>query len=173
MILCKAEHQKIIDSRVFPGTQGGPLMHVIAGKAVCFLEALQPEFKTYQTQVIANAKALAQGLIEQGFDLVSGGTDNHLILLDLRSKNITGKDAETALNSAHLVVNKNKIPFDPAPAQITSGIRLGTPAVTTRGLKVPAMQQISNWMSQVLAAPEDGQLREKIRAQILELTSRL
>lgn len=173
MILCKAEHQKVIDSRVFPGTQGGPLMHVIAGKAVCFLEALQPEFKTYQAQVIKNAKALAQGLKAQGFDLVSDGTDNHLVLLDLRSKNITGKDAEAALNSAHMVVNKNKIPFDPAPAQITSGIRLGTPAVTTRGLKEPQMQQISSWIAEVLAAPQDTSLHANIRTQILELTSRL
>lgn len=173
MILCKAEYQKIVDSRVFPGTQGGPLMHVIAGKAVCFLEALQPEFRAYQSQVIENANALAQELKKQGFDLVSGGTDNHLMLLDLRSKNITGKDAEAALNSAYMVVNKNKIPFDPAPAQITSGIRLGTPAVTTRGLKVPDMQRIADWIAQVLGAPLDGQLHEKIRTQILELTSRL
>ncbi len=172
MILCKAEYQKVIDSRVFPGTQGGPLMHVIAGKAVCFQEALQPEFKTYQTQVIANAKALAEGLHAQGFDLVSGGTDNHLVLLDLRSKNITGKDAEAALNSAHMVVNKNKIPFDPTPAQITSGIRLGTPAVTTRGLKTPEMQQIAGWIGQVLTALDDTEVRAQIRAQVHALTAR-
>ena len=172
MILCKAEYQKVIDSRVFPGTHGGPLMHVIAGKAVCFQEALQPEFKTYQTQVIANAKALPEGLHAQGFDLVSGGTDNHLVLLDLRSKNITGKDAEAALNSAHMVVNKNKIPFDPTPAQITSGIRLGTPAVTTRGLKTPEMQQIAGWIGQVLTALDDTEVRAQIRAQVHALTAR-
>lgn len=169
MILCKAEYQKAIDSRVFPGTQGGPLMHVIAGKAVCFQEALQPEFKTYQGQVIENAKVLAAGLIGQGFDLVSGGTDNHLVLLDLRSKNISGKDAETALNAAHIVVNKNKIPFDPAPAQITSGIRLGTPAVTTRGLKEPEMGLISGWIAQILAAPQDKVLQDQMRSQVSAL----
>lgn len=169
IILCKAEYQKVIDSRVFPGTQGGPLMHVIAGKAVCFHEALQPEFKTYQTQVIANAKALAQGLVEQGFDLVSGGTDNHLVLLDLRRQNISGKDAEWALNNAHMVVNKNKIPFDPAPAQITSGIRLGTPAVTTRGLKEPEMKQIAVWIGQVLKSPQDTDLQATIRAEIQQI----
>ncbi|MEI6789729.1 MAG: serine hydroxymethyltransferase [Myxococcaceae bacterium] len=169
MILCKAEHQKLIDSRIFPGTQGGPLMHVIAGKAVCFQEALQPEFKAYQIQVLANAKALAQGLIGQGFDLVSGGTDNHLVLLDLRNKNISGKDAEIALNDAHMVVNKNKIPFDPMPAQITSGIRLGTPAVTTRGLKEFQMEQIARWIGEVLAAPQDAELRMRMRKQVQDL----
>lgn len=169
MILCKAEHQKLIDSRIFPGTQGGPLMHVIAGKAVCFQEALQPEFKAYQIQVLANAKALAQGLIGQGFDLVSGGTDNHLVLLDLRNKNISGKDAEIALNDAHMVVNKNKIPFDPMPAQITSGIRLGTPAVTTRGLKEFQMGQIARWIGEVLAAPQDAELRMRMRKQVQDL----
>lgn len=150
MILCKAEYQKVIDSRVFPGTQGGPLMHVIAGKAVCFGEALLPSFVEYQQQVVLNAKVLAESLSELGYKLVSGGTDNHLMLVDLRNKNITGKDAEAALGRAHIVVNKNKIPFDPTSAQITSGIRLGTPAVTTRGLRQEHMRQIAGLIDETL-----------------------
>ncbi len=169
MILCKAEHQKLIDSRIFPGAQGGPLMHVIAGKAVCFHEALQPSFKTYQTQIIANAAALAKALLTEGFELVSGGTDNHLVLVDLRRKEISGRDAEIALEKANIVVNKNKIPFDPTPAQITSGIRLGTPAITTRGLKETHMAPIARWISQILAEPHNENLQRDTRIAIKNL----
>ncbi len=169
MILCKAEYQKLIDSRIFPGAQGGPLMHVIAGKAVCFHEALQPSFKSYQTQIIANAEALARGLLAEGFDLVSGGTDNHLVLVDLRRKEISGRDAEIALGKANIVVNKNKIPFDPAPAQITSGIRVGTPAITTRGLKEIHMAQIARWIGQILAEPHNESLQNEIRIAVKNL----
>ncbi|MEA5010721.1 MAG: serine hydroxymethyltransferase [Angelakisella sp.] len=134
MILCKEEHAKAIDKAIFPGTQGGPLEHIIAAKAVCFGEALKPEFKAYQEQIVKNAKALAAALIEKGFDLVSGGTDNHMMLLDLRSMNITGKELEHRLDEVYITVNKNAIPNDPQTPFVTSGIRVGTPAVTTRGL---------------------------------------
>jgi len=172
MILCKEEHKKVVDSRVFPGTQGGPLMHVIAGKAVCFHEALQPSFKTYQTRVLENAKALASALQAQGFKLVSGGTDNHLILVDLTGQKVTGHEAEHLLDEAHMVVNKNKIPFDETSARVTSGLRLGTPALTTRGMGVSEMNQIASWIGQILKAPEDGALRTEIRNEVLELTKR-
>jgi glycine hydroxymethyltransferase len=127
---------------VFPGTQGGPLMHVIAAKAVAFLEALQPEFKVYSAQVVANARAMTKVLQQRGYKIVSGGTDNHLFLLDLIDKNITGKDADAALGRAHITVNKNAVPNDPRPPMITSGLRIGTPAVTTRGFKEPEVQQL-------------------------------
>ncbi|MES2503434.1 MAG: serine hydroxymethyltransferase [Myxococcota bacterium] len=169
LILCKAEHQKAVDSRVFPGTQGGPLMHVIAGKAVCFNEAMQPEFKTYQLQVLENARALAKALTAQGFDLVSGGTDNHLVLVDLRSKGINGKLAEEALAKAHIVVNKNKVPFDPASPQAPSGMRVGTPALTSRGMGVAQMQVIAKWIDQILQAPIDASLQEDIKSQVSQL----
>ena len=143
MIMCKQEYAEQIDKAIFPGIQGGPLMHIIAAKAVCFKEALTPEYKEYINQVVKNAKALANGLIEEGLDIVSGGTDNHLMLVDLRKANITGKDAEKLLDEVRITCNKNTIPFDPASPFVTSGIRLGTPAVTTRGMKEEDMREIA------------------------------
>ncbi|SHF26752.1 serine hydroxymethyltransferase [Caldanaerobius fijiensis DSM 17918] len=149
-ILCKGEFAKAIDKAVFPGLQGGPLMHVIAAKAVCFKEALSDEFKEYQRQIVKNAKALSQALLERGFDLVSGGTDNHLMLVDLRNRNLTGKEAEKRLDDIGITVNKNAIPFDPQKPNITSGLRLGTPAVTTRGMKEAEMETIAEIIDMVL-----------------------
>ena len=143
MILCRAKYAEIVDKAVFPGIQGGPLMHVIAAKAVCFKEALQPEFKVYQKNVVANASALAQGLMERGYNLLTDGTDNHLMLVDLRNKKITGKMAELKLDEAGITVNKNAIPFDPEKPAVTSGIRIGTPAITTRGFTVESMQELA------------------------------
>lgn len=160
IILCKKEHAAKIDKAIFPGIQGGPLEHVIASKAVCFKEALSPEFKEYQKQVVANAKALASGLLDKGFDLVSGGTDNHLILVDLRSKKITGKEAEHLLDEAHVTCNKNSIPFDPENFLTTSGIRIGTPAVTTRGMNESDMVEIANIMDMVLTKREIEKAKE-------------
>ena len=150
LILCKSEHAKAIDKAIFPGTQGGPLMHVIAAKAVCFKEALQPDFKEYQNQIIKNASALATELLKLGFNLVSGGTDNHLILIDLRNKNITGKDLETKLDSVGITVNKNSVPFDTEKPTITSGIRIGTPAVTSRGFNEDDMKEIAQLINMVV-----------------------
>lgn len=155
MILCKEEFAKAIDKSIFPGIQGGPLMHVIAAKAVAFGEALQPEFKDYQRQVIANAQALAAGLEEEGLRIVSGGTDNHLLLVDLRGIEITGKAAEHALDAAGITVNKNTIPFDPASPFVTSGIRLGTAAMTTRGFKEADMKEVAHLIGRVLKQHED------------------
>ena len=143
MILCKEEHAKAIDKAIFPGIQGGPLLHIIAAKAACFGEAMKPEFKDYQKQVVANANTLAKALVGRGFDLVSGGTDNHLMLLDLRSMNITGRDLEKRLDEVYITANKNATPNDPQSPFVTSGIRIGTPAVTTRGFKEPEMEKIA------------------------------
>ncbi|SCZ11060.1 serine hydroxymethyltransferase [Alkaliphilus peptidifermentans] len=153
-ILCKEKYAKMIDKAIFPGLQGGPLMHVIAAKAVAFKEALSPEFKGYQQQVINNAKRLGEELVKRGFDLVSGGTDNHLLLIDLRNKNITGKDAEKLLDEVGITVNKNTIPFDPQSPFVTSGIRIGTPAVTTRGMKEEDMVKIAEIMATIIDNPE-------------------
>ncbi|MBI5097229.1 MAG: serine hydroxymethyltransferase [Nitrospirae bacterium] len=150
MILCKEEYAKLIDKSIFPGIQGGPLMHVIAAKAVALREAMMPEFRAYQTQIVANAKRLAAGLIDKGYNLVSGGTDNHLMLVDLRNKGITGKDAETALDASGITVNKNTVPFDDKPPAITSGIRIGTPVMTTRGMKEREMDKIVEYIDRVL-----------------------
>lgn len=150
LILCKEKYLKQVNSSVFPGNQGGPLMHIIAAKAVCFGEALKPEFKIYQKQVKANAKILAKTLQEKGYQIVAGGTDCHLLCVDLRSKNITGKEAEIALDKAGITCNKNTIPYDPQKPMITSGIRLGTPAVTTRGMKEDAMLQIAQFIDEVI-----------------------
>ena len=155
MILCRAQYAKDIDRALFPGVQGGPLMHIIAAKAVCFKEALAPEFTTYQQQVVANAKRLAANLSAAGFRIVSGGTDNHLMLVDVFSKGITGKVAEAALGKAGITVNKNAIPFDQNPPMTASGIRVGTPAVTTRGLGEKEMDLISGFITRVLAAPDN------------------
>lgn len=143
IILCKEEHAKAVNKAIFPGTQGGPLMHIIAAKAVCFGEALKPEFKTYQEQVVKNAKALAKAMVSEGFNLVSGGTDNHLMLVDLQNMNITGKELQNRLDEVYITVNKNAVPNDPASPFVTSGIRIGTPAVTTRGLREEEMKTIA------------------------------
>ncbi|MFL6575511.1 MAG: serine hydroxymethyltransferase [Povalibacter sp.] len=154
LILARAnpEIEKKLNSLVFPGTQGGPLMHVIAAKAVALLEALQPEFKTYQTQVIANARAMAAALVKRGYKIVSGGTDNHLFLVDLIGRDITGKDADAALGRAHITVNKNAVPNDPRPPFVTSGLRIGTPAATTRGFKEAEVTELAGWIADILDA---------------------
>lgn len=170
IILMKAEHEKAINSAVFPGLQGGPLMHVIAGKAVAFLEALEPEFKTYQQQVIANADAMAKTLVARGLRIVSGGTQSHLMLVDLRSKGITGKDAEKILDSAHITCNKNGIPNDPEKPMTTSGIRLGSPAMTTRGFGVIEAVKVAHLVADVLDAPHDAANLERVRAGVKALT---
>ena len=164
VILCKKEYATKIDKAIFPGIQGGPLEHVIAAKAVCFKEALSPEFKEYQKKVVANAKALSDALIKRGFDIVSGGTDNHIVLLDLRSKNVTGKDAEKLLDEAHITVNKNSIPFDPANFLITSGVRLGTPAVTTRCMNEEDMETIAEIIEVVLGQKDIEKAKQMSRA---------
>lgn len=169
LILCKEAWAKKIDSAVFPGVQGGPLMHVIAAKAVAFQEALQPAFRDYARQIIANAQALAEELLRRGFRLVTGGTDNHLLLADVTPRGLTGKLAERALDRAGITVNKNLIPFDRRPPLDPSGLRIGTPALTTRGMKESEMRQIAAWMDQVLSAPEDEGLLERIRGEVREL----
>ncbi len=170
MILCKAEHAKAVDKAVFPGTQGGPLEHVIAAKAVSFREALEPAFKVYCTQIVANARTLAAALAARGYLIVSGGTDNHLMLVDLRSKNITGKVAELALNNAGITVNKNTVPRETQSPFITSGIRIGTPAVTTRGMGAAEMERIAGFIDRVLTAPEDVAVLAAVRAEVKALT---
>lgn len=172
MILCKEEFAKAIDKSIFPGIQGGPLMHVIAAKAVAFGEALQPEFKDYQRQVIANAQALAAGLEEEGLRIVSGGTDNHLLLVDLRGIDITGKAAEHALDAAGITVNKNTIPFDPASPFVTSGIRLGTAAMTTRGFKEADMKEVARLIGRVLKQHEDEAVIAKALQDVRSLTAK-
>lgn len=168
-VLCKQDWIQKINQTVFPGIQGGPLMHVIAAKAVAFGEALRPDFKSYATQVIANAKTLAHELQRLGFRLVSGGTDNHLLLVDVASRGVTGKVAEEALDHAGITVNKNKIPFDPRPPLDPSGIRIGTPALTTRGMKETEMRQIAGWIGEVLSNPTDKATSERIRNEAKEL----
>ncbi len=170
IVLCQEKFAKAIDSSVFPGVQGGPLMHVIAAKAVCFHEALQPGFKEYQRQVVLNAKALAAGVAKQGFRIVSGGTDNHLMLVDLRPKEINGKDAQNILDRAGITVNKNAIPFDTYPIFKPGGIRLGTPAVTTRGMKEEEMLEIADLIGEALAGREDERVIAKVREQVQQLT---
>jgi glycine hydroxymethyltransferase len=169
LILCKQQHAKAIDSNVFPGIQGGPLEHIIAAKAVAFGEALKPDFKDYQQRILDNAQALAQGLIEGGVRLVAGGTDTHLMLCDLRSKKLTGKVAEAALQKAHITTNKNMIPGDPEKPFVTSGLRLGTPALTTRGMGTSQMRGIAKLIVRVLDAPSDEKVIEKVRGEVTEL----
>lgn len=170
LILCKEMYAKQIDKAVFPGTQGGPLEHVIAAKAVCFGEALKPEFRTYQEQIVKNSKALADAMLAEGFDLVSGGTDNHLILVDLRKQNITGKEMQSRLDEVYITVNKNGIPNDPQKPGITSGIRIGTPAVTTRGLRETAMKEIARLIR--LAAEDFENRADEIRRSVTEICGR-
>ena len=171
LILCSEEHAKAVDKSVFPFMQGGPLMHVIAAKAVAFLEALQPDFALYSGRVIANAKALGAGLKAHGFHLVSGGTDNHLMLVDLRPShpNLTGKEAEAALEAAGMTMNKNTVPGETRSPFVTSGLRIGTPAVTSRGLGESEMRQIADWIASVLAAPGDKAHIEQVRVSVAEL----
>ena len=171
LILAKAneEIEKKLNSTVFPGTQGGPLMHVIAAKAVAFLEALQPEFKVYQNQVLNNARAMADALVKRGYDVVSGGTDNHLFLLDLVRKDITGKDADAALHAANITVNKNAVPNDPRPPMVTSGLRLGSPASTTRGFKEAEFRELSGWIADILDHMGDEEVVADTRQKVLAL----
>jgi glycine hydroxymethyltransferase len=169
LCLAKEEYGKTINSRVFPGIQGGPLMHIIAGKAICFGEALRPEFKKYARQIIENAKTLADVLLEGGLNLVSGGTDNHLLLVDVTPLGIGGKLAEQALDLCGITVNKNMIPYDERKPVDPSGIRVGTPALTTRGMKADEMRTIGLWMLEALRAPNDATVSARIRAEISEL----
>ncbi|MGC8806424.1 MAG: serine hydroxymethyltransferase [Thiomonas sp.] len=170
VILMKEQHAKAINSAIFPGIQGGPLMHVIAGKAVAFKEALSPEFKVYQQQVLANARAMAETLTSRGLRIVSGRTESHVMLVDLRAKNITGKAAEKVLGEAHLTVNKNAIPNDPEKPFVTSGIRIGSPAMTTRGFKEAEAIQTAHLIADVLDKPEDAATLERVRAAVKKLT---
>jgi glycine hydroxymethyltransferase len=171
-ILCKERYGKLIDKIVFPGIQGGPHMNIIAAKAVCFKEALEDEFKSYQQQVVKNAQTLARVFQQRGFRVVSGGTDNHLVLVDVSSKGLTGAEAEKLLEEAGITVNKNAIPFDPLPPKITSGIRIGTPAITTRGLKEKEVEEVAEWMCEILKNPEKETLRREIRSKIKDLCIR-
>jgi glycine hydroxymethyltransferase len=171
LILCKAEHAKVIDKAVFPGLQGGPLEHVIAAKAVALKEALHPSFKVYSAQVVANARTLAKALIARGYHVVSGGTDNHLMLVDLRNKGLTGKVAEHALDRAGITVNKNTVPKETQSPFVTSGIRIGTAAVTTRGMKEPEMERIAELIDTALQAPDDVDTASRVRADVRDLTS--
>jgi glycine hydroxymethyltransferase len=172
MILCRQQYAAAIDKSVFPGVQGGPLVHVIAAKAVCLKEAMTPEFAAYQRQVVANARALAEGLKEAGFRVVSGGTDTHLLLVDVFSRGLRGRDAEQALDAAHITVNKNTIPFDVNPPLNPSGIRLGSPAVTTRGFREPEMREVAGLIAQVLERPESEEVRAAVRRRVAELVER-
>jgi len=169
MILCNQEHAAAIDKTVFPGMQGGPLVHVVAAKAVCFQEAMQPDFRDYARQVVANAKVLADTLALEGFRIISGGTDTHLMLVDVFSQGMLGSEAEKALDKAGITVNKNAIPFDTNPPMKPSGIRIGTPALTTRGMKESEMRQIGRWISQALHSRTDSAVLTKVRTQVLEL----
>ena len=171
-ILMKAEHEKAINSAIFPGLQGGPLMHIIAAKAVAFKEALAPEFKTYQQQVVRNAQVVADTLTERGLRIVSGRTESHLMLVDLRARNITGKDAEAVLGSAHMTINKNAIPHDPEKPMVTSGVRIGTPAMTTRGFREAEARQTANLIADVLEHPRDESNLAAVREKVAALTSR-
>ena len=169
MIMCKANYARLIDKSIFPGIQGGPLMHVIAAKAVAFKEAMTPEFKSYQEQVARNARRLADGLVKRGYNLVSGGTDNHLMLVDLRNKGITGKDAETALDASGITLNKNSVPFDDKPPMVTSGVRIGTPAVTTRGMKEGEMDKIAEYIDKVLGSIGSENVYNEVRTAVGDL----
>jgi glycine hydroxymethyltransferase len=172
MVLCKEAFAKDLDRAVFPGVQGGPLMHIIAAKAVCFKEALAPAFKTYQAQIVKNAARLAAQLSAAGFRLVSGGTDNHLMLVDVFSRGLTGKVAEAALGRAGITVNKNAIPFDQNPPMTASGIRIGTPAVTTRGMREAEMDTIAALIARTLASPDDESVARAVRTEVEALCRR-
>jgi glycine hydroxymethyltransferase len=170
LVLCKTQFAKELDRITFPGTQGGPLMHIIAAKAVCLKEAADPGFRAYAQQVVANARALAAEISKAGFRIVTGGTDNHLFLIDLHSRGVTGKDAQPALDRAGITVNKNSIPFDPTPPMTAGGIRLGTPAITTRGMREADMERISAWIAEVLSHLGDAERERRIRTEVAEFT---
>jgi glycine hydroxymethyltransferase len=172
MVLCRAAHVKEIDRLTFPGMQGGPLVHMIAAKAVCFKEAMETGFRDYQKQVVANAQALAASIAKQGFRIVTGGTDNHLFLIELHSRGLTGSDAEKALDRAGITVNKNAIPFDPLPPMKAGGIRLGSPSITTRGMREPEMDQIGAWIAEILLHMGDAATEQRVRKQVAELAAR-
>jgi glycine hydroxymethyltransferase len=175
LILSAADDEdlyKKLNSSVFPGGQGGPLMHVIAGKAVAFKEALEPEFKTYQAQVVKNAKAMAATFIERGYKIVSGGTDNHLMLVDLIGRELTGKDADAALGKANITVNKNSVPNDPRSPFVTSGVRIGTPAITRRGFKEAESIQLTNWICDVLDNHDNDEVLATVREKVLDICRR-
>jgi glycine hydroxymethyltransferase len=171
LILCRAQYAKELDKLMFPGIQGGPLMHTIAAKAVCLKEAMEPEFRAYQEQVVANARALAAAMAKHGFRIVSGGTDNHLFLVDIQSRGLTGKDAQPGLDRAGITVNKNAIPFDPLPPMTASGIRMGTPAITTRGMGTADMEKIAAWIAEVLMNLGNGEIETRVRGEIAVFTS--
>ena len=172
LVMCKAAFQKELDRLTFPGLQGGPLVHTIAAKAVCLKEAMEPSFKEYQQQVAKNAGALAAAVAKRGFRVVSGGTDNHLFLIEVHSRGISGSDAEKALDRSGITVNKNAIPFDPLPPMKAGGIRLGTPSVTTRGMREPEMELIAGWIAEVLAKPGQGEIEQRVRRQVAELAAK-
>jgi glycine hydroxymethyltransferase len=171
-VLCRSAYAKELDKLTFPGTQGGPLVHTIAAKAVCLKEAMEPSFKEYQKQVAANAKAMAVAVANQGFRIVAGGTDNHLFLIEVHPRGITGNDAEKALDRACITVNKNSIPFDPLPPMKAGGIRLGSPSVTIRGMKEPEMLLIGNWVAEILSHVGDAAVEQKVRQQVAALAAR-
>ena len=172
LVMCRAAFAKDLDRLTFPGTQGGPLVHTIAAKAVCLKEAMEPSFKEYQKQIVANAKTMAAAVAKQGLRLVSGGTDNHLFLIEVHSRGITGSDAEKALDRAGITVNKNAIPFDPLPPMKAGGIRLGSPSVTTRGMKEPEMELIGGWIAEIITHIGDTALEQRVRQQVTELAAR-
>jgi len=172
LVLCKAAFAKELDRLTFPGTQGGPLVHTIAAKAVCLKEAMEPSFKEYQKQVVANTKAMAAAVAKHGFRIVTGGTDNHLFLIEVHSRGTTGTDAEKALDRAGITVNKNSIPFDPLPPMKGGGIRLGSPSVTTRGMREPEMEQIGNWIAEILSNIGNAEVEQRVRKQVAELAAK-
>ena len=172
LVLCREKYAKDLDRITFPGVQGGPLEHIIAAKAVCLKEAAAPDFRAYQQQVVANAKSLAAGLSARGFRIVTGGTDNHLMLVDMHSRGITGRDAELALERSGMTVNKNAIPFDPLPPMKAGGIRIGTPAVTTRGMREPEMEKIATWIGEVLTHLGDAAIEQRVRAEVASFAAR-
>jgi len=172
MVLCKAAFAKELDRLTFPGTQGGPLVHTIAAKAVCLKKAMEPSFKEYQKQVVANTKAMAAAVAKRGFRIVSGGSDNHLFLVEVHSRGITGSDAEKALDRAGITVNKNSIPFDPLPPMKAGGIRLGSPSVTTRGMREPEMEQIGGWIADILTSLGNAEVEQRVRKQVAELAAK-
>jgi glycine hydroxymethyltransferase len=172
LILCREKYAKDVDRNLFPGGQGGPLMHIIAAKAVCLKEAREPEFREYQKQIVANAKALAAGLTTRGFRIVSGGTDNHLFLLEVHSRGITGSVAQPAFDRAGITINKNAIPFDPLPPMKAGGLRMGTPAVTTRGMREPEMEKIAGWIAELLGNLGDAPTEKRIRGEVAALASK-
>ena len=170
--MCREQFAKDLDRAVFPGIQGGPLMHIVAAKAVALKEALAPEFRAYQQQIVANARALSARLTERGFRIVSGGTDNHLFLVDVASAGTTGKVAEKSLEDAAITVNKNTIPYDPNPPLVASGVRMGTAALTTRGMREDEMAQVGDFIAEVLQAPEEAKVQEDVRAKVRALCER-